>query len=412
MLRRFRGSGRDLGDDLDDNWSFPTGGVPAHCRMVSVRSWSLQRSRSRICSAGAIAAESRQLNASACLRAQRRHRGFGHSMNRFRVIVPPGRTLLRFDEEALSGGLRVPGVNPDGAVMKPPPFDFEAPSVLDEAAELLAEAGDEAKLLAGGQSLIPLLNLRFAAPSLLIDLNGVVGLDQIRAEEGQLRLGALVRHSTVEHDPLVAERHPLLNEAMGHVAHPQIRNRGTIGGTTAHADPAAEIPLVLLMSDARVVAYSQRGLREIKVDELFVSIFTTSLEPDEILTEVIIPDPPIDAGTTVGTSFQEFARRHGDYAIGGAAAIVQLDAAGVCRSARVGMLGAGMRPEESRDAAAVLESSRFSEAAAREAARTATATIRPIGNVHGDPGYRSEVIREMVFRTLMTAANKTKARLA
>lgn len=295
--------------------------------------------------------------------------------------------------------------------VKPPPFDFEAPSTLDGAVGLLAEGGDDAKLLAGGQSLIPLLNLRFAAPSLLIDLNGIDELAHIRAEASQLRLGALVRHSTMERDARVAERHPLLTEAMGYVAHPQIRNRGTIGGTTAHADPAAEVPVVLLISDARVVVASPRGQREIGVDDLFVSIFTTSLEPDEILTEVIIPDRPVDEGTTVGCSFQEFARRHGDYAIGGAAAIVQLDAGGTCRSARVGLLGAGMRPEESREAAAVLESGKFSEASAREAARVATADISPMGNVHGDPDYRREVIREMAFRAVMAAADKAKARM-
>lgn len=296
--------------------------------------------------------------------------------------------------------------------MKPPLFDYEAPSTVEDAARLLAEGGEDAKLLAGGQSLIPLLNLRFAAPSLLIDLNGVDGLGQIRAEDGQLRLGALVRHSTVAGDPLVADRHPLLSEAMGYVAHPQIRNRGTIGGTTAHADPAAEVPVVLLMSDARVVARSTRGRREIGVDDLFVSIFTTSLEPDEIISEVIIPDRAVEPGTAVGSSFQEFARRHGDYAIGGAAAIVHLGPDGVCRSARVGLLGAGMRPEESRAAATVLESGTFSERAAREAARVATTDISPLGNVHGDPDYRREVIREMTFRAVMTAADKAKARIA
>lgn len=296
--------------------------------------------------------------------------------------------------------------------MKPPSFDYEAPSTVEAAAELLAEGGDDAKLLAGGQSLIPLLNLRFAAPSLLVDLNGVAGLGEIRAGEGELRMGALVRHSAVGRDALVAERHPLLAEAMSYVAHPQIRNRGTIGGTTAHADPAAEVPVVLLISDARVVALSTRGRREIEVDDLFVSIFTTSLEPDEILTEVIIPDPQVEPGTAVGTSFQEFARRHGDYAIGGAGAVVHLDADGVCRSARVGLLGAGMRPGESTAAAAVLQGATFSEAVAREAARAAVADISPMGNVHGDPDYRREVIREMTLRAVTAAAGKAKVRSA
>lgn len=293
--------------------------------------------------------------------------------------------------------------------MKPPAFEYEAPSTVEDAAQLLADGGDDAKLLAGGQSLIPLLNLRFAAPSLLVDLNGVAELAHIHDAAGELRIGALVRHSTVAGHALVAERHPLLTEALGYVAHPQIRNRGTIGGTTAHSDPAAEVPVVLLMSDARVVARSTRGQREVAVDDLFVSIFTTSLEPDEIITEVIIPDRHSEPGTITGASFQEFARRHGDYAIGGGAAIIELDAEGVCRSARVGLLGAGMRPEESKAAAAVLENSTLTEDTVREAARVATADISPLGNVHGDVQYRRDVIREMTFRAVMTAANKAKA---
>lgn len=293
--------------------------------------------------------------------------------------------------------------------MKPPPFEYQAPRTLEEALSVLAEAGDDAKVLAGGQSLIPLLNLRFASPSVLIDLNNLGELARIVPDGGETRFGALVRHSQLERDPQVTERHPLLAEAVRHVAHPQIRNRGTMGGTTAHADPAAEIPVVLLMSEARVRASSTRGIREIAAEDFFVSIYTTSLEPDEIITEVIVPDLAVGAGRTAGQSFQEFARRHGDYAIGGAGAIVVLDADGVCRSARVGLLGAGLVPVLAAEAAAVVVGQRIDEALAREAAAAATADITPMGNVHGDPEYRREVIREMTYRVLIDAKDKAGA---
>ncbi|MHA3700700.1 FAD binding domain-containing protein [Jatrophihabitans sp. YIM 134969] len=294
--------------------------------------------------------------------------------------------------------------------MKPPAFDFAAPTTLQQAATLLAEA-DDAKVLAGGQSLIPLLNLRFASPAMLIDLNRLHELNDIEVGHDELRIGALVRHTTVEHHPEIARRHPLLTQAMTHVAHPQIRNRGTIGGTTAHADPAAEVPVVLLMSDARVTAHSTRGTREIDVDDLFVSIFTTSLEPDEILTEVILPNRPGTPGGTTGASFQEFARRHGDYAIGGAAACIELDSDKICRSARIGLLGAGMRPEESKQAAALIEGQHITTDLIHEAAHIATRDIEPMGNVHGDPDYRRHVIREMTERALRAATNQAEEAL-
>lgn len=297
--------------------------------------------------------------------------------------------------------------------MKPPPFAYESPESLDSAVAVLSEAGDDAKPLAGGQSLIPLLNLRFASPAVLVDLNRLVDLEYVRVDGDTLRIGALTRHSTVEHSRDVAEHHTLLAQAVRFVAHPQIRNRGTIGGTVAHADPAAEVPLVMLLSDARFTARSVRGEREIAARDFFLSVFTTALEPDEIITEVSLPIAPRRPGRARASSFREFARRHGDYAIGGAAAVVELDADGVCTDARIGLLGAGATPVEAgAGARAALVGSPLTAESVHAAAHEATAGISPPPTLHGDTGYRTTVITEMVTRALSGAANTAKEELA
>src|SRR3954467_5588969 len=174
--------------------------------------------------------------------------------------------------------------------MKPAPFDYEAPASLDAALDLLARHGADAKILAGGQSLIPVMNFRLAEPALLIDINRVAELDFIRRDaDGTLRIGALTRQRRLERDPLVAEAAPLLHEAVPHVAHPQIRNRGTFGGSLAHADPAAEAPALVVALDAQLRAQSTTGERLIPAAEFFFGIFTTALEPEEILVEVLVP---------------------------------------------------------------------------------------------------------------------------
>ncbi|MFZ3561235.1 FAD binding domain-containing protein [Streptomyces sp. BH055] len=293
--------------------------------------------------------------------------------------------------------------------MKPPAFAYESPETLDSAVAVLADAGDEAKPLAGGQSLIPLLNLRFASPTTLVDLNRLTGLDHIRVDGDTLRIGALTRHSTVEHSRDVAVHHPLLAQAMRFVAHPQVRNRGTLGGTIAHADPAAEIPLVMLLADARFTARSRRGERELAARDFFVSLYTTVLEPDEILTEVSLPIAPPRHDRARGSSFQEFARRHGDYAIGGAAAVVELDPDGVCTDVRIGLLGAGGTPLEAGDQArAHLLGSQVTPEAVRAAAHEATTGISPPATLHGDTGYRTTVITEMAMRALRGATDAAK----
>ena len=205
--------------------------------------------------------------------------------------------------------------------MKPPKFDYHAPASVDEALALLARYGGDAKILAGGQSLVPLLNFRLSRPAALIDLNRIPALAYIRAENGEVRFGAMTRQRTIEFSPVVAERVPLLTEATRWVGHLPIRSRGTIGGSIAHADPSAEYPAVLAALEGSVVARGPKGGRVVAAGELFQSYLTTSLAAEEILVEVRIPAMPVGAGS----AFEELARRHGDFALVGIAAVIARD---------------------------------------------------------------------------------------
>mgnify|MGYP001040010058 CR=1 FL=1 len=271
---------------------------------------------------------------------------------------------------------------------------------------LLAEHGDEGKILAGGQSLVPLLNFRLAHPENLIDINRIGALAGIRRKNGHLYVGTLTRHSTMEHSRVVGENWPLLTEAMKFVAHPQIRNRGTVGGSVAHADPAAELPVAFLTLDARFKALSRRGERTIAAGDFFITHLTTALEPDEALVEIEVP--PVAPGT--GYAFTEFARRHGDFALGGASVLVTLDSAGVCERAAVGLLAAGPTPMRAPGAEEVLAGERIDEKVAREAASRAIADISPTGDIHGSAEYRRELIEVMVRRAIQKATERALAR--
>src|SRR3954467_13644651 len=225
--------------------------------------------------------------------------------------------------------------------MKPAPFDYEAPASLDAALDLLARHGADAKILAGGQSLIPVMNFRLAEPALLIDINRVAELDFIRRDgDGTLRIGALTRQRRLERDSLVAEAAPLLHEAVPFIAHPQIRNRGTFGGSLAHADPAAELPALAVALGARFRLRRAGGDRWVAAEDFFAGLFATALEPDEMLVEAAIPPSP----ARTGWAFLEAARPHGDYAQVGVAARVTLDDSGRCREARLVYLSVGDAP--------------------------------------------------------------------
>jgi len=288
--------------------------------------------------------------------------------------------------------------------VKPPPFEYDAPRTAEETTALLAEHGDEAKILAGGQSLVPLLNFRLARPERLIDINNVAELEYLRLEDESLRIGALVRHSGLERSEQVARAVPLLHEAVRLVGHVQIRNRGTVGGSAAHADPAAELPVAFTALDAVFLVRSSRGERTLGASEFFVTHLTTALEPDELLVEISLPVPPAHTGS----AFVEFARRHGDFALGGAAALVTLNEEGTCAAASIALLAAAPTPLRAAAAEAMLRGRAVDDRSAREAAALAVADIEPTGDIHGSAGYRRDLIEALVRRALLTAASRAK----
>lgn len=290
--------------------------------------------------------------------------------------------------------------------MKPPSFEYFAPTSTAEALALLSRYGYDAKPLAGGQSLIPTMNFRLAQPGILIDLNPIAELAYIHpGNDGGLRIGAMTRQRQVERDRLVAERAPLIHETMPYIAHPQIRNRGTFGGSLAHADPAAELPAVATALDARFHARSQKGERWIPVNEFFVSLFATALEPDELLVEVALPPLP----PRTGWAFTEMARRHGDYALVGVAAVVTLDERDHCQAAKLVFLSVGDGPVVAEQAAQVLLGQTPTSEAILAAAETAAQVdIAPNSDIHASAAYRRHLAKVLARRVLTQAVERAK----
>jgi CO/xanthine dehydrogenase FAD-binding subunit len=286
--------------------------------------------------------------------------------------------------------------------MKPAPFELEVPRSVDEALEMLADDELEVKPIAGGQSLVPMMNFRLARPDRLVDLNRLGELSYIRRSDGVLRIGALTRHGLVERSPTVRDRWPLLRQAIRWVAHPQIRNRGTVGGSIAHADPAAELPVALLAMDGVVLVRSRHGARRVPAAELFVSNLTTSLEPGELVVGIELPAVP----AATGTAFTEYARRHGDFGLGGAAISLSLDGDGAVRHAAIALLAAGPVPCRATEAEQLLIGRPPDIAAARAAAAAAVADISPTGDIHGGTDYRRGLIETMVERGILSAAKE------
>jgi len=286
--------------------------------------------------------------------------------------------------------------------MKPASFEYDDPRTVDETLDLLARHGDECKILAGGQSLVPLMNFRLARPGRLIDINGVDSLGHIKVDNGRLLLGAMTRHVHVERSNDIAARWPLLHEAIGWVGHSQIRNRGTVGGSVAHADPAAELPAAFAALDARFHVMSKRGPRVLRWDQLFVSEFTTELAPDELLTAVEVPvqDP------STGTAFVEYARRHGDFALGGAAVTIKLARDGSCTAAAIALLSAGPRPVRAESAERMLTGVKVDDAAIKNASAEAVTGLHPTGDLHGSTEYRVKLLRVMTERALTKAVQR------
>ncbi|HEY2992873.1 MAG TPA: xanthine dehydrogenase family protein subunit M [Methylomirabilota bacterium] len=288
--------------------------------------------------------------------------------------------------------------------MKPPKFDYHAPASVDEAVALLRRYGGDAKVLAGGQSLMPMLNFRLARPAALVDVNRIAALAYIREGDGTVAFGAMTRQRTIEFSPVVAARLPLLREATRWVGHLPIRSRGTIGGSIAHADPSAEYPAVLTALDGEVVVQGPRGRRTVKADGLFETYLTTTLAADELVVEVRLPAMPAGAGY----AFEEFARRHGDFALVGIAAMI-VRAGGRCTAARLAAAGAGPVPVRLRAAEEILERDGLGEAAIEAAAARAAELVEPDSDVHASAEYRRHLTRVLTGRAIKRALTVAKA---
>jgi carbon-monoxide dehydrogenase medium subunit len=283
--------------------------------------------------------------------------------------------------------------------MKLPPFDYACPTTLPEAIQLLA-SNDDAKAIAGGQSLVPMLAFRLSQPSLLVDLRKLADLRGIRISDAGVTLGAMVRWRDIEDDERLETAHPLLKAAISHVAHYQIRNRGTVGGSIAHADPAAEMPGIAMTCDAEIAVVGKSGAHVIQAADFFQGALTTALTTDEIIVEIRLPAWP--AGRRWG--FQEFARRRGDFAMAAAAVFYDQDARGKVRNAHVGVIGVGDRPLRLTAVEDVLNGESIDEATIAKADAATSAAVEPQDDIHASAAYRRSLVGTMVERALRSAA--------
>jgi CO/xanthine dehydrogenase FAD-binding subunit len=284
--------------------------------------------------------------------------------------------------------------------MKPASFKYVAAASLDHALALKAEHGDEARFLAGGQSLIPAMNFRLARPGVLIDINGLTELSGIdRSEAGRLRVGALTRYRSLERDADFLGACPLFADALPHIAHPQIRNRGTIGGNLSHADPASELPALAVAMQAEMGITSVTGERRVPASEFFVGLLTTDLGSDEMLVDITFPA----RRPRSGACFMEIARRRGDFAIAGVAALVSLDDERRCAEVRISLCGVGETPVDASGAASTIVGHRLTGEAIEAVAGRVQRSIEPSGNVHASADYQRHVVGVLTQRVLHTA---------
>jgi carbon-monoxide dehydrogenase medium subunit len=285
-----------------------------------------------------------------------------------------------------------------GCLVKPSSFEYHRAESVDEAINLLDDFGDDAKLIAGGQSLVPMMNFRLARPTALVDIGRIPGLSFIRSEGEGLRIGALTPHRAIEEtsDPEILRGYSVLTRAARWIGHPPIRTRGTFGGSLAHADPAAEWCILALLLDAEVLVAGPSGTRTIAASDLFLGFLTSAVPPNEMILEARFPV------RAPNSSFHEFARRRGDFAVVAAAAWLDLDG-GVCRSARVVLGGVASTPVRAPEAEAVLTGAALDPARIREAAGAAAAALDPIADVHGSSDYRRRLASVLVRRALEDA---------
>jgi CO/xanthine dehydrogenase FAD-binding subunit len=289
--------------------------------------------------------------------------------------------------------------------MKPAPFKYIAAHSLEQALALKAEYGEDGRFLAGGQSLVPTLNFRLTQPEALIDINPLTMCAGVqRSQSGALRIGALTRYRQLERDPATARDLPLMHEALPHIAHPQIRNRGTLGGNLAHADPASEMPAIVLALAGRLRVKSQHRERWITASDFFVGALATALEADEMLMEVELAPPPPRSGM----SFMEVARRRGDFALIGVACSVQLNGDGRCTAARIALCNAGDTPILAEDAGASLAGGPISSTVIDQAADLVQRAIDPGGNVHASKEFQRHLAVVLTKRALATASERAR----
>jgi CO/xanthine dehydrogenase FAD-binding subunit len=287
--------------------------------------------------------------------------------------------------------------------MKPAPFDYRCPDSLEETIELLARYGGDCKLMAGGQSLTPMLNFRVVKPEMIIDIRKVLEMDYVRQLPGFLHVGALTRHRILETSPVVAAALPIIPETMHHVAHLAIRNRGTIGGSLSHADPAAELPMLSRLLDADIQTRSVRGERTISAHDFFLGPLTNALEDDELLVRIDLP--VLQPGT--GWCFMEHARRAGDFALAAVGAVVRIED-GIVAEARVAMMGVGDTPLRCPDAEEALLGQAPSDAQLDQAARVACASLEPRQDLHASAEYRKHLAQVLARRVLRMARGRAK----
>ncbi len=286
--------------------------------------------------------------------------------------------------------------------MKAAPFAYVRPDSLDHALSLLENFGPECKLIAGGMSLVPMMAMRIARPSILVDINRLPELKTCDQTDDFIRVGAATRQCEAEHDPNLRERVPLVAKALGWVGHLQTRNRGTIGGSLAHADPSAELPLAALALGATMEISSHRcGRRRLAASEFFVDIMTTAVAETECLTAV---EWPVWQGRRIGAAFEELSTRHGDFAMASAAAQLQLDSAGLCTRAAFGLGGVAGTPLEFPDLARQVIGYRIDERVAREVSQSASARTTPSTDVHADARYRRHLSSVLLERAILSAA--------
>jgi CO/xanthine dehydrogenase FAD-binding subunit len=289
--------------------------------------------------------------------------------------------------------------------MKPAPFRYVAARTVEQALQLKAEHRDDARFLAGGQSLVPTMNFRLTQPAILIDINPLRELAGVRNGGDKVCIGALTRYRNLERDPATARHLPLIHEALPHIAHPQIRNRGTIGGNLAHADPASEMSAIVVALGGRLRAQSARGERWIEASEFFVGALTTALESDEMLTEVELPAAPPRSGA----AFMEVSRRRGDFALIGVACTLRLDADGRCAEARIGLCNAGDGPVFAADASASLAGREAGPVEIAEAAELVQNAIDPGGSIHASKEFQRHLARVLTTRALAVAEKRARA---